>query len=76
LHFTWRQPLQPQFALEFLPPYSPELNPIERVWKLRRRLCLHHRYFGFLEGVMEAVEVRFADGLKANETLRRLCANI
>src|SRR3954451_5471823 len=23
--------------------YSPELNPIERVWKLTRRLCLHNR---------------------------------
>src|SRR5438034_3701942 len=27
-----------RFALDFLPPYSPELNPIERVWKLTRRL--------------------------------------
>ena len=25
----------------FLPPYSPELNPIERVWKLTRRLATH-----------------------------------
>ena len=22
--------------LDYLPPYSPELNPIERVWKLTR----------------------------------------
>jgi len=26
------------FQLDFLPPYSPELNHIERVWKLVRRL--------------------------------------
>ena len=38
LHLAWRQQQQPQFALDFLPPYSPELNPIERVWKLTRRL--------------------------------------
>jgi len=76
LHLTWRQQLQPQLALDFLPPYSPELNPIERVWKLTRRLCLHNRYFGFLERVMEAVEGQFADWLKPNEILRRLCANI
>ena len=31
--------------LEFLPAYSPELNPIERVWKLTRRLCTHDTYF-------------------------------
>ena len=76
LHLPWRQQHQPQFALDFLPPYSPELNPIERVWKLTRRLCLHNRYFGFLERVMEAVEGQFADWLKPNEILRRLCANI
>ena len=50
----------PDFALDFLPPYSPELNPIERVWKLTRRLCLHNRYFGFLETVIEAVESQFS----------------
>jgi len=68
LHLTWRQQLQPQLALDFLPPYGPELNPIEGVWKLTRRLCLHNPYVGFLESVMEAVEVRFADWLKPNET--------
>jgi hypothetical protein len=29
-------------SLEFLPPYSPELNPIERLWKLIRRLAIHN----------------------------------
>src|SRR5215469_6679270 len=42
LHLPWREQ-QAAFALDFLPPYSPELNPIERVWKLTRRLCLHNR---------------------------------
>ena len=32
--------------MEFLPAYSPDLNPIERVWKLTRRLCTHNTYFG------------------------------
>jgi transposase len=74
LHAGWRQQQHAQFALDFLPPYSPELNPIERVWKLTRRLCLHNRYFGFLESVAEAVESQFAQWRCANETLRRLCA--
>ena len=42
LHLSWRDQQAPQFRLDFLPPYSPELNPIERVWKLTRRLCLHN----------------------------------
>ena len=76
LHLSWRQRQAPQFRLDFLPSYSPELNPIERVWKLTRRLCVHNRYFGFLDGVVEAVEEQFADWIKPNETLRRLCVII
>jgi transposase len=76
LHLPWSQQQQRQFALDFLPPYSPELNPIERVWKPTRRLCLHNRYFGLLESVAEAVEGQFAHWLEPNEALRRLCANI
>jgi transposase len=74
LHLPWRLQQAPSFGLDFLPPYSPELNPIERVWKLTRRLCLHNRYFGFLEGVIEAVETQFAEWTKPNDCLRRLCA--
>jgi len=39
---------------------SPELNPIERVWKLTRRRCLHNRYFDNLQDVIGAVESEFA----------------
>jgi transposase len=74
LHLPWRQQQAPGFRLDFLPPYSPELNPIERVWKLTRRLCLHNRYFGLLDGVIAAVEEQFGEWRRPNETLRRLCA--
>jgi transposase len=76
LHREWQEQQMPGFRLDFLPPYSPELNPIERVWKLTRRLCLHNRYFGMLEGVMAAVEDQFSEWLDPNDTLRRLCAII
>jgi transposase len=74
LHKSWREKHTPEFALDFLPPYSPELNPIERVWKLTRRLCLHNRYFERLDAVITAVESQFATWIKRNNTLRRLCA--
>jgi transposase len=74
LHQPWREQQSPEFCLDFLPPYSPELNPIERVWKLTRRLCLHNRYFGFLESVIDAVENQFGEWANPNEALRRLCA--
>lgn len=74
LHKEWRQQEAQRFTLDFLPPYSPELNPIERVWKLTRRLGVHDRYFPRLEGVARAVETEFAKWTEPNDTLRRLCA--
>jgi hypothetical protein len=31
LHQTWREKHADRFTLDYLPPYSPDLNPIERV---------------------------------------------
>ncbi len=31
LHLPWREAQEPALGLDFLPPYSPQLNPIERV---------------------------------------------
>jgi transposase len=59
--------------LSYLPPYSPDLNPIERVWKLTRRLCLHNRYFPTLADVSEVVESQFEHWTRPNESLRKLC---
>jgi transposase len=74
LHRTWRQEQAPDFVLDYLPPYSPDLNPIERVWKLVRKLRLHDEYFPTLQAVIDAVESQFAKWGSRNETLRRLCA--
>jgi len=60
--------------LDFLPPYSPELNSIERVWKLTRRLCTHNQYFSELDKLVEAVFGQFELWAKPNKVLQRLCA--
>lgn len=70
----WLRKHRHLLALDFLPPYSPELNPIERVWKLARRLCTHNRYFPMLETLITAVTEQFHIWQKPNEILRRLCA--
>ena len=74
LHREWRERYEPEFRLEFLPPYSPDLNPVERVWKLLRRLRLHNQYFPTLGAVLSSVEEQFAAWSQPNETLRKLCA--
>lgn len=76
LHQDWRARWADHFQLSFLPPYSPDLNPIKRVWKLTRRSCLHNRYFPDLEDVMRDVEQQFRQWSRGNDTLRRLCAII
>lgn len=62
--------------LQFLPPYSPQLAPIERVWKLARRIAIHNQYFATLAEVVDAVETCFERWRKANPVLRRLCGII
>lgn len=73
LHEEWRRQVADHFSLYFLPPYSPELNPIERVWKLIRRRCLHNRYFRELSEVVLALGPRLRDWSRPNSTLHRLC---
>ena len=74
LHHSWREQCAGDFHLLFLPPYSPELNPIERVWKLTRRVCLHNQYFPHLGAVSASVERTFDHWRHASEELRTLCA--
>ena len=65
-----------QLSLLLLPPYSPQLAPIERVWKLARRLATHNRYFATLAEVLDAVSACFDRWQQPNSVLRRLCCII
>lgn len=60
----------------FLPPYSPELNPIERVWRITRRQTTHNRYFGSTDELRIALGSQFAKWEKPNGALTALCASI
>lgn len=63
-------------SLSFLPPYSPALNPIERVWKLARQLCTHNQYFPLLADLVTAVSAQLELWRKPNPVLARLCGII
>ncbi|MHC1763096.1 MAG: IS630 family transposase [Verrucomicrobiia bacterium] len=73
LHQPWREEQAPDFILDYLPPYSPELNPIERVWKRTRRNCVHNVYFAKLQFLVERVDQQFLKWSEPNEELARLC---
>ena len=57
----------------FLPPYSPELNLIERVWKIVKKHATHNRYFQLLSDMKNALSGEFDRYSKPNEELRKLC---
>ena len=74
MHKAWREEQAPGFVLDYLPPYSPDLKPVERVWKMTRKLCIHDQYFPTLDSVIAAVEKEFARWTRGSEVLRKLCA--
>ncbi len=74
LHAAWCADRAPRFRLDFLPPDSPELNPIERVWKLTRRLACHNRYFPTLDVLITRVEHQCVPWRHGSDALRKLCA--
>ena len=56
----------------FLPPYSPELNPVERLWKLIKHNTLHNRVYESLKQLEDGIIDYF--GSLSDEVLARLCA--
>jgi hypothetical protein len=70
----WLDNHKDHLCLDFLPPYSPELNAVERVWKLTRTICTHNRYFPNLEDLVATVAIQLGKWRKPNTILHRLCA--
>ncbi|MDR2067442.1 MAG: transposase [Holosporaceae bacterium] len=56
-----------------LPPYSPELNPVERFCGHLKKNVLHNRLFESLEEIENSLQT-FLDGLQ-NNTIAQLCKN-
>lgn len=50
-----------RIKVEFLPPYSPELNPTETCWKIIRANVTNSTYFSNLDSMQERIE-SFLDG--------------
>jgi len=59
-HTTEKLVIPDHIRLEFLPPYSPQLNPVEVLWKELRKDYFHNRVFAN----MDAVEDQLEEGLR------------
>ncbi len=64
---------QEKLELFFLPPYSPELNAIERAWWFMRKRITHNRYMKSLKERKIAFWKMFSHYLKPNEELKNVC---
>ena len=53
-HTTEKLKLPENISLLFLPPYSPELNPIEQVWHFLKQHFLSNRVFKNLHEILDA----------------------
>jgi transposase len=64
-----------RLELVFLPPYSPDLNPMERIWWYMRKKITHNRYVESIESRIEAFEA-FMEGFKMENPNGKRLANL
>ncbi len=56
-----------------LPPYSPELNPIEQVWSWMRQHHLANRSFNGYENIVDEVCSAWNDFVSDSKRVIRMC---
>ena len=68
------QDIRDKITLIPLPPYSPDLNPTEQVWRITRREVTHNTYFANAQILENTLDAHFAIFHHPNEKLASLCA--
>ena len=72
----WLEEVSDLLELFFLPPYSPDLNAIEMLWKKTRRNVTHNRYFHSFDQLCFDLDAYWKIFCKPNEELKKLTAFI
>lgn len=60
-------------AVEFIPPYSPELNPIETCWKVTKNAVTKSQYFKTIDSMQEALEGFWNGHIFTQKFMHYLC---
>ena len=68
--------IKDQLVLMYLPPYSPDLNPVERVWKDLRYRTTHNVFFDSYKALENKVIEYLKRMSKPNGRIKLLCCNI
>lgn len=64
--------LPENISMLHLPPYSPELNPVELLWRELRRKYFHNRIFKSLDQVEEQLSDALKEYHQNKEAIKRL----
>lgn len=76
-HATYLKPFlnknKERLELLFLPAYSPDLNPMERVWWYMRKKITHNRYTDTLNERVKHFWKLFSTFQKHNTFIPNLC---
>ena len=59
--------------VEYLPPYSPELNPIETNWKVTKNVVTKSQYFSSIEEMQESIESFWGNHFFMQDFITYLC---
>lgn len=68
----WLEEMKDVIELFFLPPYSPDLNAIEMLWKKTRRAVTHNRFFESLDNLKYDLKMYWNQFTSINEELKSL----
>lgn len=68
------QDIRDRMTFVSLPPYSPDLNPIEQVWRITRREKTHNHFWPDFTSLSTTLDSWFASLSNPNEKLRTLCS--
>jgi transposase len=72
----WLEEMKDVIELFFLPPYSPDLNAIEMLWKKTRRAVTHNRFFESLDNLKYDLKMYWNQFNSTNDELKSLTAFI
>jgi len=63
----------PRICVEHIPPYSPELNPIETCWKVTKNNVTKSQYFTNIDAMQDALETFWTEHTFKQDFMRYLC---
>ncbi|WP_425361790.1 transposase [Candidatus Tisiphia endosymbiont of Mystacides longicornis] len=65
-----------KIEMVFLPPYSPNLNPIERLWKFMHSITTTNKFYHNFEQFSEAINKFFSNIADYKYRLRTLIVEV